>query len=358
MSAYTAQILQVVIGFFGALVLCRAVIALKINDLPDGKRKLQKAPVPSAGGLGIAAAGIAGWVAALIGMGVEVLPYETYILLITALAGLVLGLVDDMGFVGTKAKLLLLLAICVAAASQIYVAQPYWIQEYGPPPLNSMPAVEDNWSLWKLILLAGSALWLFVVINAVNFMDGSNGLMAGSLAIMMAGVIVITLVFLGSEGLLERPYLAINTAICGFLFLNLQGRLYAGDAGALFLGGIFAAGALLLVRDGSVSVFTPATFALPFLVDIILTVAWRARRGKNILHAHRDHAYQLFVRAGWPHWKVALLWWAGSIACVLVGVVAFMMRGPFPAIAFVVGLLLGSSLWYFQRRYFKPRLGL
>ncbi len=358
MSPYLAQLLQIAAGLIAALILCRAVIALKINDLPDGKRKVQNAPVPSSGGLGIAGAGMLGWVVALNGLGVEDLPAQTYVLVLTILAGLLVGLIDDMGFIGTKTKLAVLWAIVIASATQIYVTRPYWIAELGAPPLlDSMPPIEDNMSVYRIALIMGSAFWLFVVMNAVNFMDGSNGLMAGSVAIMMIGVIMVELIFVGYSGLAQMPFLAINAAIIGFLFWNMRGKLYAGDAGSLFLGGLFAASGLILVRNGDVSVFTPATFALPVLTDVILTVIWRARRGQNILQAHRDHAYQLFIRAGWSHWKVALLWWAGSLSCVCAGVFAFMMRGPFPAITFAAGTVLGILAWTWQRRMYGPRVG-
>jgi len=356
MSWQSAQMLQAGLAFALALVLCRGVIALKINDAPDGTRKLQAAPVPSAGGIGIAAAAMIGWVAALNGLGVSELGHETLALVTSALIALLIGLMDDMGFIGTRLKFAALTLLALAAASQLYVYAPYWFEELpyvpggrsAPDALGSMP----------LLLIAGSALWLFVMMNAVNFMDGSNGLASGAAAIMILGVIVLLVGSEGGAGLAALPYIAVNAAICGFLIWNLRGQLYAGDAGALFLGALFAGGSLIVVRSGYVSVFSVATLALPFLVDVFMTLIWRARRGRNLLTAHREHAYQLFIRAGWTHWQVALLWWAGTFACVVVAVFASMMREFYPALAFFAGLILGIAAWRWQRKRYEGQLEL
>lgn len=356
MSPLSAQLVQIGFGFLLAVLLSRSVIKLKIHDLPDGNRKMQKVPVPSAGGLAIAGAAIVAWVATLVGLDVESLLYETREIIVVALAGLILGLIDDMGFIGTKLKFLVLALVALMAASSLYIIFPYWFVEH---PLAGTPTkFRGPLGVPSFTILFGSALWVFVVMNSVNFMDGSNGLMTGSVAIMMLGIIILSIHFVGPTGLARTPYLAVIAATGGFLIWNLRGALYAGDTGALFLGGLFAASSLAIARDGYVSVFTPATFALPFLIDVLLTLLWRVRRGRDLLSAHREHAYQLFVRAGWSHWHVALLWWGGTLACVLAGVAAFMARGPFPAIAFFMGTALGAFSWYIQRQYYAPRLGL
>jgi UDP-N-acetylmuramyl pentapeptide phosphotransferase/UDP-N-acetylglucosamine-1-phosphate transferase len=146
-------------------------------------------------------------------------------------------------------------------------------------------------------------------------------------------------------------------AILGFLFWNLRGKLYAGDVGALGAGAVIAVSGLVLAR--TYSVWVPATLTLPFLVDILLTMAWRARQGGNLFHPHRDHAYQLFLRAGWPHWCVALLWWGFCIVCGVAPVVAIDASTPSDATAFWIFITLcttGSALWFWQRAVIGGRL--
>ena len=65
-------------------------------------------------------------------------------------------------------------------------------------------------------------------------------------------------------------------AIIGFLIHNLRGKLYAGDAGSLGLGALFASLGLI----SGLQVWTVATLALPFLIDVLMTLIWRAKHGR------------------------------------------------------------------------------
>ena len=62
--------------------------------------------------------------------------------------------------------------------------------------------------------------------------------------------------------------------------------------------------------------------------------------------AHRDHAYQLFLRSGWKHIPVAVLWWVFSWACALT---AMNVPDGLAAVAFFGLAIMGSALWFLQR---------
>ena len=101
------------------------------------------------------------------------------------------------------------------------------------------------------------------------------------------------------------------------------------------------------------TIWTAAILFLPFLVDVILTIFWRARNGQSIMTAHREHAYQLFLRSGWAHLPAAVLWWVFSWVCALVA-----MNVPDTLAVWVFfGLLaIGSALWLVQRVTLGRRL--
>ncbi len=105
--------------------------------------------------------------------------------------------------------------------------------------------------------------------------------------------------------------LAGAAATAGFLPFNLKGRLFQGDAGALFGGFLFAALCLVACgRDGRGPVglwFGPTTL-LPFLTDVLLTLLRRARGRRSLLQAHREHLYQRWLAAapGRTHAALAL----------------------------------------------------
>jgi len=314
-----------------------------VLDHPDGDRKTQAAPVPRLGGLGILlGAFIAGalypmsqmitgnpqalaafdpvtdWVEA---------NWQVYMLTVGAV---LLGLWDDVTTAPTVIKLGLLGALCIAL-----------------PIAGLIPeALHTPWGNLETplaLLIAGSAAWLLVFVNAANFMDGSNGLSIGSLGIMSAGLMVVG----AAQGAFGFTlwWFALFGGIAGFLALNLKGKLYAGDAGALGLGALFAA--LALVSD--LNVWTIGTLALPFLVDVLLTLIWRAKHGRSWLKAHRDHAYQSLIERGWSHFETALLWWGLSAVCAVAALIAARATGAAPFIVFWGLAAAMTLLWIVER---------
>jgi UDP-GlcNAc:undecaprenyl-phosphate GlcNAc-1-phosphate transferase len=195
------------------------------------------------------------------------------------------------------------------------------------------------------LAIAGSALWLIVVINAVNFMDGANGLSMGMAAIAAVGLAV-------CGGLIGAPHVmfaavALAGGLAGFLVWNVRGLLFVGDAGALFTGAMLGGLGLELVRLRPDLLFVPAILLLPFLSDVLLTLAWRTRHGKKLFAAHLDHTYQIAIKTGLKHTQVAGVHavWALNAAVVAAG--ATMVGGYAPVIAFIA--LLAISTWVHWR---------
>jgi len=314
-----------------SLSLCWGFIKIAPKDAPDTARKTQTAPVPTSGGVAIAAA-IALSLAGFVWIdGNQIQPAigaRFYIYL--SLFVLILGALDDAKDLPAKPKLFaLLLATSLAAGFGHSVDRVF------------LPVADSIFLLPLWLGIAGTAFWVFIMMNASNFMDGSNGLSLGTLAILIA-----------SFGFVPEPVapslLAVTVmAVLGFLFWNLQGKLYAGDAGSLFGGAVFASLGVYAARDGNI--WMPATLALPFLVDVFLTLAWRAMRGRNLLQAHRDHAYQGLIKSGWGHIKTALLWWTFALICSASAVWAAGDSKSMSAFVFFALLGAGCSLWIVHR---------
>ena len=315
-----------------SVLFCWVMIRLRIEDAPDGDRKTQAAPVPSSGGIAILAA--MSLAPAMAMMMSETAPTQSVGVLwgLTVLAGGI-GLIDDVRGLSARLKMGLLLALAL------------WFAGAGP----QLTAFDLPWGGMVLpgwFALIGVAVWIFVMMNATNFMDGSNGLAVGSAAIMLAGMIRL----MGDANEAALAGTAI-LACLGFLVWNLQGKLYAGDAGALSLGALIAGCGVVCAELKSV--WASAIIVLPFLIDVFMTLIWRARRGRNLLEAHRDHAYQLFLRAGWPHFPVASLWWSMTAMCAAVAVI---VPASLAFWAFIILLSVGTALWTVQRATLGERL--
>src|SRR6185312_2676281 len=145
------------------------------------------------------------WEATMIAQGLPLLAA----IVLFAFVFLLLGFIDDATPLSPRLKFLIFVLSALAAAWRVGV-------------VNQLPLGEGNVLYLPLFVgLIGSGLWVFTLINAVNFMDGSNGLAMGSAAIGLAslGAIAWTL---GSPAGVALCFCAVG-ALIGFLVWNFPG---------------------------------------------------------------------------------------------------------------------------------------
>ena len=257
-----------------------------------------------------------------------------------AALGLV-GALDDLLDLGARIKLLIQVALSLVFA--LFVARIEII------PLTTTLSLP----LGPVVGVLGTALWLVVVTNAVNFMDGSNGLAAGSTAIVLAAFSAAA--FLKGDVALGAAAVISAVAAAGFLPWNFpKAKLFQGDAGALFSSFMVAALALIGAEPhagGTVFVLFVPLALLPFLADVLLTLLERARARKPLLDAHSEHLYQRWLAAhGGSH--VGLACRVFLVMAVFAGA-ALLLRNAGPTaqlIGFAVGVAVCGGGWAFQRR--------
>jgi len=328
---------------------CAILVSRGPLDHPDVVRKVHRAPTPTSGGLGIAAGFLTGgvslllvfpvWETTLIAQGIPLLAA----IVLFAFAFLFLGFIDDATPLSPRLKFLIFTIAALAAAWRVGV-------------VNQLPLGEgDALYLPLFVGLIGSALWVFTLINSVNFMDGSNGLAMGSAAIGLAALGAIAWA-LGSPAGAALCFCAVG-ALIGFLVWNFPGgRLFAGDAGALFVGAVAALASLYIIRRTQLSPFAPPILFFPLLGDVLLTLLWRLRRRRSLLDAHAEHLYQIALRAGWSHSRVALAYWLAMAICGVVGFAVAIAPRNFPAWIALAGLAaLSVFISMIVRRYAVKR---
>ena len=226
-----------------------------------------------------------------------------------AFVALLIGLLDDLRNLDARLKFAVLTALSFAVALLIARAQSL--------PIGGATVFEFG----VVFGVLGSALWVFTLTNAVNFMDGANGLSMGSMGVGLLGMAALGAVH--GAGHVVALSLSGAGAIAGLLLWNFPGgRVFAGDAGALFIGMLAAAAGLLLVQDGGVSPVIPPLLFFPILADVLLTLAYRVKRGRRVLEPHRDHLYQIGLRAGLSHRRVSLIYWIVTAHCAALAFVA------------------------------------
>jgi UDP-GlcNAc:undecaprenyl-phosphate GlcNAc-1-phosphate transferase len=238
-------------------------------DLPND-RSSHTEVVPRGGGIAIAVSVLAALLAAGSRDGTIIQ------LLLIALALAALGLLDDRRGMSPITRLGIQLLAGVAVGLVVGRASDY-----------------------SAILLISSVIVMVYVINAFNFMDGINGI-SSTHGALFALVLAVELLHLGERdgGILA---IALVGAVLAFLPYNFpKARVFLGDVGSYFIGGLLAALAVYSVAVGASLLLIASVFGY-YIVDTATTIVVRIRRRANIFEAHRDHLYQLLVRSGRSH---------------------------------------------------------
>ncbi len=308
---------------------------------PPGSRTSHKRPTPTSGGLSmLAGAGLGALVFARLCAGASGLAPVAATL---ALAGVLGGMaaLDDLYDFGAKTKLL---AQAVAGlVFAVFVAR----IEVLPLGLIDLP-------LGPVVGALGTALWIVVATNAVNFMDGANGVAPG--AQVMALFAFALAAFSAGLPVIGGAALAGAAASLGFLPWNLRGKLFQGDVGALFSSFLLAGLAVLATKTGpghaAVFLYFAPLALFPFLTDVLLTLLVRARRGERLFEAHRDHLYQLWLTRRPDRSHLALAARTSAIMAVYAGAALILQGAPpgLQALGFAAVVAITAVTWAAARR--------
>jgi Fuc2NAc and GlcNAc transferase len=265
----------------------RWMVARGTLDVPN-ERSSHVVPTPRGGGLAIAAVMLAGLVG---GMAFGWLPLRLGIGLLGG--GLMVGAIgwaDDCFNLTYRPRL----AVHFAAALWTLA----WLG--GFPRLHlgsaSLPLGIAGWVLASL-----GIVW---TVNFYNFMDGIDGIAGGEAVVVgLAGGLL--LMATGAADLAGLSFL-IAAASFGFLLWNWSpARIFMGDVGSGVLGYLFSALAVASENRGAVPMLVWVLLLGVFVVDATVTLVRRALDREVVFNAHKKHAYQRAVQAGWSHGRVS-----------------------------------------------------
>lgn len=219
------------------------------------------------------------------------------LLIIAILVIFTLGLYDD--FVGSNVWSKIFFQIIAAAI--IYFGG-LKIAEISVPFLGS----KNINSLLSFLL---TILWVCGITNAVNIIDGINGLAAGIsfFALFSLGV----LAFLSSQYFLVVIIAVLLGVIIGFYPFNFpRAKIYLGDSGSLVIGFILAALSLATIqRKASLAIVLLIPIIILFLpiLETIVTIIRRIYKRKNIFKRDMDHLHYRFLKKGFSETKTTLI---------------------------------------------------
>lgn len=175
-------------------------------------------------------------------------------------------------------------------------------------------------------------VWIILVLNTVNWLDGLDGLASG------VGVIgAFTLFFLSLTPVVNQPQIAtlsivLAGALAGFLVYNFSpAKIFLGTSGSMFLGLMLAA--LAIISGGKVAT---ALLILGFpILDSLWVILQRWRAGVPIFHPDKRHFHHKLLEAGLSQRKIVLLIYGITAIFGSIGVLG-QSRGKLVALAILV----------------------
>jgi UDP-GlcNAc:undecaprenyl-phosphate GlcNAc-1-phosphate transferase len=326
-----------------ATPLARALaLRLGVLDRPDA-RKMHRRAMPLLGGVALAAGFAAGLVAAYALPGHRAPDAGLAGLALGSLVIIALGIYDDRWGADARVKL-----TAQSLAALIVIASGTRIDTLTNP-------FGGAWHLGALSVPV-SLLWIVGITNALNLIDGLDGLAAGIGAIVSLTLFAVAIP--DPVSCVPVAALALSGASAGFLRWNFPpGRIFLGDTGSLLLGFVIA----VIGMEG----FLKGTTALALLVPIValgvpvadtaLAIVRRGARRAHLFQADREHLHHRLVRVGLsPRQAVLVLYWVSiSLALTAIGLKDLPPQKAILvlAVALMAGVLSFRSLVYVERRF-------
>lgn len=189
--------------------------------------------------------------------------------------------------------------------------------------------IESNFIFYIILLFLGS-----VIINSINFMDGIDGLIAGSMIIIFATLNFNTYHYLNP----------IIGALFGFILLNwYPSKVFMGDAGSLFLGSYLTS--LIFSANNLTEIIKILFLCGPLLLDSLSCIIRRLLNGQNIFKSHKLHLYQRLVSKGISHASVTSLY---MLATIFLSIFYLFFNLYYFALAFSLVIIFGI---YIDKKY-------
>lgn len=296
-----ALLISVAVAFVTAPLSIRIAKKLGVIDRPKDARRVHKKPIPRFGGMSI-------FLGSMLAM---LIPAGMNEKIVVAMGGgflmYLLGIADDIK--NLKPAVKFLGQLIIASGVYAYGIRITFISNYFGAAVTDPHA--------NVILSGGLAyiitvLWIVGITNAVNLMDGLDGLAAGSVAIMSLSLAYIAYIHGARLGSMPVciALVAVAGGCIGFLPYNFApAKTFMGDGGALYLGYMIAVLSVIspLKRATVVGALIPMlTLAVP-IFDTAFAMLRRMLRHESIMKADKGHLHHHLMAAGFGQRRSVLI---------------------------------------------------
>ena len=295
------MLISVVAAFAATPLSIRIANKFGIIDKPKDERRVHKKPIPRFGGMGIFIGSMAGLI---IPAGMN---HKIEVAMLGGLLMYALGVVDDIFDIKPVVKF----------GGQVLIASLVYYLGVRITFISNFLELPGADSHANLLLSTGvgyiiTVLWIVGITNAVNLMDGLDGLAAGSTAIMALSLAYVAYIHgmrIGSMPVCVA-LVAVAGGCIGFLPYNFSpARTFMGDGGALYLGYMIAVLSVIspLKQATFVGAIIPMlTLAVP-IFDTLFAMLRRTLRHESIMAADKGHLHHHLMAAGFGQRRSVLI---------------------------------------------------
>lgn len=299
-------------------------VAVHVNamDMPN-KRKVHKVPMPRLGGVAIFLAFLVGYM--LFGGG----SVRMLSIIIASFVIVLMGIFDDINPIKARYKLIVqIVAACITTF-------------YGNIVLNDVSLLGFHILFPTPINYIITVLIIISITNAMNFIDGLDGLASGISCIYFMTISIIAFILNSIGGLDVILSLIMLGSTLGFLVHNFPpAKIFMGDSGSQFLGFVIAVISLLGFKGTTItSLIIPLLILAVPIVDVALAILRRMIKGQGIMKADKEHFHHQLLKMKFSQRKTIIIIYA--ISMIFSAVSIFYVLGDTQiAIAIYIALMI------------------
>lgn len=297
----------IIVTFFVSVILVPIIkkLAMYIGamDIPN-ERKIHKKPMPRLGGLAIFGSFLVGYI--LYGE----ITTQMLSILIGSFIILLIGVFDDIKPIGAKYKFL----VQVIAALIVVI--------YGQVYFSEISILGFTYKFNLIISYILSIFFIVAISNAINLIDGLDGLAGGISTIYFITISIIAIILGRISGLDLTLALIMFGATLGFLIHNFPpAKIFMGDSGSLFLGFMISVIALVSYKVATLtSLIIPIVILAIPIFDTALAIFRRIIKGESIGHADMEHFHHQLLKLKFSNRVSIIIIYAISIVFSVVSI--------------------------------------
>ncbi len=323
-------------------VVIRWVTKLKVLSIPN-TRSIHKNAHPCSGGLSFGIPVLISLI--IISIFIDDLQLKSTLLklFLGSLFILILGFIDDKYILKARYKLLFQSLISIfsylVGFKIIYLTNPF-----------------GNEILLNYLSFPFTFLWFLIVMNAINLIDGMDGLATG-ITIISSLVLLFSGYYYNNIPVFYTSAILLSACFAFFKYNYPPSKIFMGDSGSLFIG--YQLACISIIGSSQLKGITAMTLLIPITVlfiplfDTITSIYRRIKKGKSIFQADKDHIHHQLLNFGFSEKMVLLIALFVTLLFALIAIgYIFINRQVMLIVLFVLSIVLGLLFYYLLKKEF------